>query len=93
MNLSDLYAICCLLLWSVSLGIVVAMLCMGRNKNAEKSGVSFNIAAIAWIVSILRPVMVALKHGKFKWFPYGSEPPKRIRMCIRLAALTLNTRQ
>ncbi|UKI34531.1 MAG: hypothetical protein L6W00_14845 [Lentisphaeria bacterium] len=41
MNLSDLYAICCLLLWSVSLGIVVAMLCMGRNKNAEKSGVSF----------------------------------------------------
>ena len=65
MNLSDLYAICCLLLWSVSLGIVVAMLCMGRNKNAEKSGVSFNIAAIAWIVSILIPMNLAVGNPNY----------------------------
>ena len=43
MNIADIYAIGCLLVWGVSLGIVVAMLCMGRNKNAEKSGVSFNL--------------------------------------------------
>lgn len=65
MNLSDLYAICCLLLWGVSLGIVVAMLCMGRNKNAEKSGVSFNIAAIAWIVSILIPMNLAVGNPNY----------------------------
>ena len=29
MNIADIYTIGCLLVWGVSLGIVVAMLCMG----------------------------------------------------------------
>ena len=65
MNIADIYAIGCLLVWGVSLGIVVAMLCMGRNKNAEKSGVSFNIAAIAWIVSILIPMNSAVGNPNY----------------------------
>ena len=65
MNIADIYAIGCLLVWGVSLGIVVAMLCMGRNKNAEKSGVSFNIAAIAWIVSILIPMNLAVGNPNY----------------------------
>ncbi|MEI3038416.1 MAG: hypothetical protein V8T90_05025 [Victivallales bacterium] len=38
MNIADIYAIGCLLVWGVSFGIAVAMLCMGRDKNTEKPG-------------------------------------------------------
>ena len=36
MNLSDLYAICCLLVWGGSLGIAVAMFCRGKSSSDAK---------------------------------------------------------
>lgn len=58
MNLADIYAIGCLLVWGISLGIAVAMLCMGRVKNAEKPRWVLWFANCGLALSILAAVCI-----------------------------------
>ena len=72
MNLSDLYAICCLLVWGGTIGFAVAMLCQGKSNHSTDKTFPSGAFLAALIVGILLQMILQVGNPNylsyFLWF-------------------------